>query len=117
MMLKQRYADGAQHLQKRFGVVLETDRRTTDGFEAGDHSIGLRARRRSFAIDVMHPVEQATKAVGHPNKDQLLPVILEASGQALQQPCPKRVELLDARYVDDDAVCGPLERDSVDQLF
>ena len=81
---EERYADGAQHLQKRFGVVLETDRRTTDGFEAGDHSIGLRARRRSFAIDVMHPVEQATKAVGHPNKDQLLPVILEASGQALQ---------------------------------
>ena len=65
----------------------------------------------------MHPVEQATKAVGHPNKDQLLPVILEASGQALQQPCPKRVELLDARYVDGDAVCGLLERDSVDQLF
>ena len=40
------YADGAQHIQKRFGVVLETDRRTADGFEAGDQSIGLRARLR-----------------------------------------------------------------------
>ena len=37
-MLSERYADGAQHLQKRFGVVLETDRRTADEFETGDHA-------------------------------------------------------------------------------
>ena len=52
------------------------------------------------------------KRSGTPTKTKLLSVILEASGQAFQQPCPKRVELLDARYVDDDAVCGLLRSET-----
>ena len=114
-----RYADGAQHLQKGFGVVLETDRCVSDEFKTGDHAdwssreeAGA-ARFRSCTLS-----SRATKTVGQSDEDRFLPVIPEVADQAFQQPCPKRVQLFDARDVDDDAVGGSLGlRRRIDQPF